>query len=95
MEHWPELVCREDVDAVWIGTTPYMHAEISQYALRAGKHVFCQARMAMNLAEAQLMWEASVSNPELVAMLCPPPYGMKGDATMKRLLAEGAIGDAS
>lgn len=92
MEHWPELVCREDVDAVWIGTTPYMHAEISQYALRAGKHVFCQARMAMNLAEAQLMWEASVSNPELVAMLCPPPYGMKGDATMKRLLAEGAIG---
>ena len=25
-------------------------------------------------------------------MLCPPPYGMKGDATMKRLLAEGAIG---
>lgn len=92
MEHWPELVCREDVDAVWIGTTPYMHSEVAQYALHAGKHVFCQARMARNLAEAQLMWEAAMSNPERVAMLCPPPYGMKGDATMKRLLAEGAIG---
>lgn len=92
MEHWPQLVCRDDVDAVWIGTTPYMHSEIAQYALRAGKHVFCQARMAMNLAEAELMWEASMSNPERVAMLCPPPHGMRGDATMKRLLAENAIG---
>lgn len=92
MERWPELASREDIDAVWIGTTPHMHAEVTQYALRAGKHVFCQARMAMNLPEAQLMWEASMSHPELVAMLCPPPFGMRGDATVKRLLAEGAIG---
>jgi predicted dehydrogenase len=92
MEHWPELVARGDIDAVWVGTTPQLHSEISCYALRSGKHVFCQARMARSLAEAQLMWEASVSNPELVAMLCPPPYGMRGDTTMKRLLAEGAIG---
>ena len=92
MEHWQELVSRDDIDAVWIGTTPQLHSEISCYALRAGKHVFCQARMARNLAEAQLMWEASMSNPERVAMLCPPPYGLKGDATVKRLLAEGAIG---
>jgi predicted dehydrogenase len=92
MEHWPQLVSRDDIDAVWIGTTPQLHSEITCYALRAGKHVFCQARMAMNLAQSQVMWEASMSNPELVAMLCPPPFGMKGDATMKRLLAEGAIG---
>jgi predicted dehydrogenase len=92
MDQWWQLASRDDVDAVWIGTTPYMHSEISIYALRAGKHVFCQARMAMNQPEAQLMWEASLSNPELVTALCPPPYGMKGDATMKRLLAEGAIG---
>lgn len=92
MEHWPELVSRADIDAVWVGATPQMHSEVSCYALRAGKHVFCQARMARDLAEAQQMWEASMSNPELVAMLCPPPYGMKGDLTMKRLLSEGAIG---
>lgn len=92
MEHWPELVSRDDINAVWIGTTPYLHAEISCYALSAGKHVFCQARMARDNAEAMRMWETSISNSELVAMLCPPPYGMKGDATMKRLLAEGAIG---
>lgn len=92
MEHWPELVSRDDIDAVWIGTTPQLHADITCYALRAGKHVFCQARMAMDNAEAQLMWETSISNPELVAMLCPPPYGMKGDLVIKRLLSENAIG---
>jgi predicted dehydrogenase len=92
MEHWPELVSRDDVDVVWIGTPPMLHSEITCYALRAGKHVFCQARMARNLAEAQLMWEASISHPELVAALCPPPFGMKGDATMRRLLTEGAVG---
>lgn len=92
MEKWWELVSRPDVDAVWIGATPDLHSEVSCYALRAGKHVFCQARMARSMTEAEAMWEAGMSNPELVAMLCPPPYGMKGDLTVKRLLAEGAIG---
>lgn len=92
MANWWELASREDVNVVWIGATPYMHSEATVYALKSGKHVFCQARMARSLAEAQLMWEASISNPELVAALCPPPQGMRGDATMKRLLREGAIG---
>lgn len=92
VENWPELICREDVDAVWIAAPPHLHSEVTCYALKAGKHVFCQARMARSLTEAQLMWEAALSQPSRVAMLCPPPYGMKGDVTMKRLLAEGAIG---
>jgi predicted dehydrogenase len=92
MEKWWELASRDDINVVWIGATPYMHSEATVYALKAGKHVFCQARMARSLAEAQLMWEAGISNAELVTTLCPPPQGMRGDATMRRLLAEGTIG---
>jgi predicted dehydrogenase len=92
MEKWWELASRDDINVVWIGATPYMHSEATVYALKAGKHVFCQARMARSLGEAQLMWEAGMSNSELVAALCPPPQGMRGDATVRRLLAEGAIG---
>ncbi|QIF00544.1 Gfo/Idh/MocA family oxidoreductase [Roseimicrobium sp. ORNL1] len=92
MEKWWELASRDDINVVWVGATPYMHSDCSVYALKAGKHVFCQARMARSLAEAQLMWEASISNSELVAALCPPPQGMRGDRTVRRLLAEGAIG---
>src|SRR5690348_14364952 len=47
--NWAELLADADVDVVWIGTPPYLHATIAVSALEAGKHVFCQARMAMNL----------------------------------------------
>ncbi|HUZ18670.1 MAG TPA: Gfo/Idh/MocA family oxidoreductase, partial [Spirochaetia bacterium] len=49
---WEELVRAEEVDAVVIGTWPYMHCPITVAAIEAGKHVLCEARMAMNGAEA-------------------------------------------
>ena len=85
-DHWRQVVDDPDVDVVWIGTTPYMHARISVAALDAGKHVFCQARMARNLAEARAMVAAADRHPDLVAAICPPPFGMAGEVTMRRLL---------
>src|SRR6266498_1412886 len=92
IKNWPELVALPDIDIVWIGTPPYMHSTVTISALEAGKHVFCQARMAMDLAEAEEMLAASKRYPELVTMLCPPPYGMRGDLLVKKLLAEDYIG---
>ena len=63
------------VDIIWIGTPPYMHSAVTVSALEAGKHVFCQARMAMDLVEAEEMLATSKRYPELVTMLCPPPMG--------------------
>src|SRR5499433_2121513 len=89
---WAELVATPDIDIVWIGTTPYMHSAVTISALEAGKHVFCQARMSMDLAEAEEMLAASKRFPELVTMLCPPPFGMRADLLIKKLLAENFIG---
>src|SRR4051794_34586745 len=50
MTDWRALVRREDLQAVLIGTWPYTHAQMSIAALEAGKHVFCQARMARTAA---------------------------------------------
>jgi len=69
-----------------------MHSAVTVSALEAGKHVFCQARMSMDLAEALEMLAASKRFPELVTMLCPPPYGMRCDLLVKKLLAEKHIG---
>ncbi|HNT89427.1 MAG TPA: Gfo/Idh/MocA family oxidoreductase, partial [Candidatus Hydrogenedentes bacterium] len=69
-ESWRDVVAREDIDAVLIGTWPYMHREVSIAALNAGKHVFCQARMAMDYAEAREMRDAARRSSR-VAMLCP------------------------
>src|SRR5438046_9001388 len=92
MRDWAELVATPDIDIVWIGTTPYMHSAVTISALEAGKHVFCQARMSMDLAEAEEMLAASKRYPELVTMLCPPPMGMRADLLVKKLLAENYIG---
>src|ERR1700719_1734614 len=89
---WAELVATPDIDIVWIGTTPYMHSAVTISALEAGKHVFCQARMSMDLAEAEEMLAASKRYPELVTMVCPPPYGLRGDLFIKKLLADNFIG---
>src|SRR5260370_22779899 len=68
-----------------------MHSAVKISALEAGKHVFCQARMSMDLAEAEEMLAASKRFPGLVTMLCPPPFGMRADLLVKKLLAENAI----
>lgn len=90
-DSWQELITRNDLDAVLIGTWPYLHCEVSVAALEAGKHVFCQARMARNLDEAQRM-VAAARKACLVTALCPVPIGMSVDNLMCRLLRENTIG---
>lgn len=92
LKNWAELVSLRELDIVWIGATPYMHAPVSISALEAGRHVFCQARMAMNLDEANEMLVAARKRPHLVSMLCPPPHGMRGGALLRKMLAEELIG---
>jgi predicted dehydrogenase len=90
---WRELVKAPDIDAVCIGTWPYMHREITTAALDAGKHVLCEARMAMNAAEGRQMLEASRRAPQLVAQLVPAPHTLEVDSTLKSLIAEGYVGE--
>lgn len=90
----PEALCASpEIDAVCIGTWPYRHREFTIMALEAGKHVLCEARMAMDLEEAQDMLAASERNPGLVAQLVPAPFDFKLGPTITRLLDEGALGD--
>jgi len=91
-DSWEHLVARPDLDAVFIGTWPYLHRPVSMAALEAGKHVFCQARMAMDLAEAHEMLDCARKSGR-VAVLCPVPYGLSADATVSRWLREGRLGD--
>lgn len=89
---WRELIARDDVDAVVVGTWPYLHRDAVVAALMAGKHVFCQARMTMNYADARHMYEMSQLSDRVTA-LCPPPHVMAVDKLVRRLLADGALGE--
>ncbi len=92
-DDWRQLVASPNIDAVVIGTWPYMHHPVTLAALAAGKHVLCEARMAMNAREAHDMLRASRSRPHLVAQVVPSPFSLKVDRTIQRLLAEGFIGE--
>ncbi len=90
---WQSLVADPEIDAVVIGTWPYLHAPITIAALAAGKHVLTEARMSMNAAEAHRMLAASKRRPDLVAQVVPSPFGLKGDAVMRELIAGGFLGE--
>jgi predicted dehydrogenase len=90
---WRELVRAPDLDAICIGTWPNTHCEITRAVLEHGKHVLCEARMAMNVAEARSMLDAARGAPHLVAQLVPAPNTLEVDATLQALLAEGYVGD--
>lgn len=91
--HWREVVESPDVDAVMIGTWPYLHAEASIAALEAGKHVLTEARMARDVAEAEKMLEVSGRHPDLVAQVVPAPMSLEVDATVTRILEANGIGE--
>ena len=90
---WRDLVRARDVDAVCVGTWPDMHCEITLAALEHGKHVLCEARMAMDAAEGRRMLAAARRAPHLVAQLVPAPHTLEVDATLQALLAEGYAGE--
>ncbi|HEY3291817.1 MAG TPA: Gfo/Idh/MocA family oxidoreductase [Anaerolineae bacterium] len=92
-DDWRQLVESPDIDAVVIGTWPYMHARVTQAALNSGKHVLCEARMAMNAAEAHAMLDTSQARPAQVAQVVPSPYTLRVDRMIQRLLADGYIGE--
>ena len=92
-DDWREVVQATDIDAVCIGTWPSTHCEMTVAALEAGKHVLCEARMAMNAGQGRRMLAAARQRPHLITQLVPAPNSLEVDATLQSLLAQGYVGD--
>lgn len=91
-ERWQDLITESSVDAIMVGTWPYLHCPIVLAALEAGKHVLTEARMSMNAAEAHVMHAAAERKPDVVCQIVPSPFGLRGDRVVAELLADGFIG---
>ena len=92
-DNWRDLLDDPTIDAVCIGTWPYMHCNITLAALDKGKHVLCEARMASNSQEASAMLDAALTRPHLVAQVVPSPTTFKVDQLLTELVGNGFLGD--
>ena len=92
-DNWRDLLEDPTIDAVCIGTWPYMHSILTLAALDKGKHVLCEARMATNSQQAHAMLDASMAKPGLVTQIVPSPTTFKVDGLLQKLISEGYLGD--
>ncbi len=92
-ESWEQVATSPDLDAVVIGTWPNLHCPATCLALESGKHVLCEARMAMNHAEARKMLDASQVYPNLVAQLVPAPFSLHADNLIANMIERGDLGE--
>ena len=92
-DNWLELVNDPAIDAVVIGTWPYMHCPVTLAAINTGKHVLCEARMSMDAKEAFEMCHAAKQNPRLICQLVPSPITLRVDKYIKRLISEDFLGE--
>jgi predicted dehydrogenase len=95
VDDWTEVIASPNVDAVLLGTPPYLHKQATLAALAAGKHVLCQTRIASTAAEAREMEEAAqlAQARGVRSMLVPPAPWYRGSRFVHHLLESGFLGE--
>ena len=88
---WRSVIERDDVDAVDICMPHHLHAPIVFGAAEAGKHILLEKPMAMNLAEARAMVEAS-DRAGRTLMVAQNQRFLDHHVRVKALLDDGVIG---
>lgn len=88
---WRKVIARPDIDIVDISLPQYLHREVAVAAAQAGKHIFCEKPIAMNLAEAEEMLAAAEAA-GIVHYLNHNYRRVPAIMLAKQLIEEGRIG---
>lgn len=86
-----EFLERDDVQAVSVCTPPFLHAEISAAALRAGRHVLCEKPVAATLAELGAIERAQADSGSVFSGVFQWRFG-RGAKQLRWLIDEGKFG---
>jgi len=68
-ENYADLLADPEVDAVWLVTPSSLHAQQIVDALHAGKHVFCEKPLSLDLAECERVLAEAARYPHLQATI--------------------------
>ncbi|WP_250465217.1 Gfo/Idh/MocA family oxidoreductase [Caballeronia sp. GAFFF2] len=89
---YADLLTDPSIDAVWLVTPTSLHARQIIAALRAGKHVFCEKPLSLDLAECDSVIEEHARHAHLHVMI---GFVRRFDASYRdafERIGEGAIG---
>jgi myo-inositol 2-dehydrogenase/D-chiro-inositol 1-dehydrogenase len=64
-----ELLTHPGLDAVWLVTPTSLHADQTIASVRAGKHVFCEKPLALDIADCDRAIAAAAGHPGQVVMV--------------------------
>ncbi|SEB03582.1 Gfo/Idh/MocA family protein [Leifsonia sp. 21MFCrub1.1] len=87
-----DLLARDDVEIVVNLTIPAAHAEVALAAIAAGKHVWGEKPLTLDLASARAVLDAAEAAGVVVAN-APDTILGEGIQNAQRLLLDGAIGE--
>ena len=90
-QDYMEIIENDEIDAVWICSPSSMHKEQIVAAAQAGKHVFCEKPLAVEISEADEVIEA-VDKSGVKMMLA---FQRRFDSNFKRAkqaILDGAVG---
>ncbi len=89
--NWEDVITRDDIDLVDIGTANDTHAQIAIAALKAGKHVLCEKPLAITVADAKEAYETAKSS-GLINGICHNYRKAPAVALAKQMVTEGKLG---
>jgi predicted dehydrogenase len=87
-----EIIERNDIDAVIVGTPDHWHAKISYDAMEKGKHVYCEKPMVHKIEEGHDIINAQNKN-NVIFEVGSQGLSSLGNEKAKELLENGAIGE--
>ncbi len=92
-DDWRQVIEHPDVNYVVVGTPDALHYEAVMAAAAAGKHLFCEKPLAMNVGEAREMLQAYLDNETLAHFVPLWTRWSPGFVAAKELIEGGAIGE--
>lgn len=87
-----EVLARPDIHGVLIATPEHWHGRMAEDAIKAGKDVYVEKPMTLNLKDAQRLRKVVQANPSAIVVVGTQYVMTPSYVAAEKLIAEGAIG---
>jgi predicted dehydrogenase len=87
-----KVLARDDLHGVLLAVPEHWHAQLAIEAIAAGKDVYLEKPMTLNLPDALRLWEAAKANPDIIVQVGTQQVNDLKWHEARRLIRTGAIG---